>query len=34
MTMLTLDRGWGAEAYADWLVDSIRRLLLAPPEGC
>ncbi len=30
MLMLTLERGWSAEQFADWLVDSIERLLLMP----
>lgn len=29
--MLTQERGWRADRFADWLVDSIRRLLLAQP---
>jgi hypothetical protein len=33
MMMLTLDRGWSAEQFADWLVDSIERLLLVRQGG-
>ena len=33
MLMLTLERGWSAGQFADWLVDSIERLLLAPQAG-
>ena len=33
MTMLTLERGWSAERFADWLVDSIERLLLVRQDG-
>jgi hypothetical protein len=28
--MLHSERGWTAEAYAEWLVDAIDRLLLRP----
>ena len=30
MLMLTTERGWSADRFADWLVDSIERLLLVP----
>lgn len=29
MLMSCEDRGWPPEAYADWLADSLERLLLA-----